>query len=257
MKRSALPLVRGLPGRIRRWRSPSSRIASLVVVGDVAGAVVAHHCSHLHASLGKPGERPVQEADRAAGGEVVEHLGVGKSGVIVDHHVHVLPARDPSPTPLLAGLLLRGTASRHPVSRAADPAERLDVDMHQLARVAPLVAVGWLRRLQPRALAKPDPFQPDRDGGKRQRKDLGDLGRRHPQTSQRLDHPTRSSESRLGLRLGRDERSSSSRSPRGSGASHLQAVRWLQPAASAASASVHPSSSTRRQINLRLLGQVR
>jgi hypothetical protein len=38
---------------------------------------------------------------------------------------------------------------------------------------------------------------------------------------------------------------------------YVAAVRSLQPAASAARASVHPCSSTRAQINRRLLGQVR
>src|SRR5262249_61334197 len=39
--------------------------------------------------------------------------------------------------------------------------------------------------------------------------------------------------------------------------SHFAAVRSLQPAASAAAATVHPSCNTRRQIKPRLLGQVR
>ena len=61
---------------------------------------------------------------------------------------------------------------------------------------------------------------------------------------------------RRGLRLGREERSSSARSPSLKRRVHLAAVRTLQPAASAARCSVQPSSSTRRQIRRRLFGQV-
>jgi hypothetical protein len=60
--------------------------------------------------------------------------------------------------------------------------------MHELARVASFVTVGRLGRLKPRALAEPDPLQPQRHGGERQIKDLGDLGRRRPQTSKRCNH---------------------------------------------------------------------
>jgi len=68
---------------------------------------------------------------------------------------------------------------------------------------------------------------------------------------------TRCSGNREGLRLGREQRSSSRSSPSLNRFSHFAAVRVLQPAASAARANDQPSSSTRRQINARLLGQVR
>ena len=44
-------------------------------------------------------------------------------------------------------------------ARAGMPAEFLDVDVQQLAGVAALVAVGWLGRLQLRALAQSDPVR--------------------------------------------------------------------------------------------------
>jgi len=61
-------------------------------VGDVAGAVVAHHGLHADTAVGKPDEGAVQEGDRAGGGEVVEYLCVGEAGAVVDHHVQVLEA---------------------------------------------------------------------------------------------------------------------------------------------------------------------
>jgi hypothetical protein len=64
-----------------------------ICVGDVAGAVVGHHCAHAHAAPGKPGDCAPQEGDRTRGGQVVEDLGVRESGVVVDHHVQVLVAR--------------------------------------------------------------------------------------------------------------------------------------------------------------------
>ena len=68
---------------------------------------------------------------------------------------------------------------------------------------------------------------------------------------------TRRRGKREGLRRGRDDRSSNKRSPSRNRRTHFAAVRPLQPAASAACCSGHPSTSTRRQINKRLLGQVR
>jgi len=63
---------------------------------------------------------------------------------------------------------------------ATNATEHLDVDMDELARVATLVAVGRLRRLEPGALAQADALQPEGDGRERQMEDLCDLGRRHP-----------------------------------------------------------------------------
>src|SRR5205085_10837611 len=62
---------------------------------------------------------------------------------------------------------------------------------------------------------------------------------------------------REGLRRGREERSSNRGSHSRKRRTHFAAGRALQPAASAACRSVHPSSSTRRQISRRILGQVR
>ena len=63
-----------------------------VTVGGVTGAVVGHDRADGDSALGKPGDGATQERDRAAGGEIVEHLSVGEPGVVVDDDVYVLAA---------------------------------------------------------------------------------------------------------------------------------------------------------------------
>ena len=56
---------------------------------------------------------------------------------------------DTAPATLPARLLLTGAAARNPVSGAANPAQLLDVDVDELARMAALVPVRRLRWLKP------------------------------------------------------------------------------------------------------------
>jgi hypothetical protein len=133
----------------------------------------------------------------------------------------------------------------------------LDVDVEELARARVLVAVRRLERLEPRALAEADPLQDRGDGRERHRQDRGDLGGRHPQPPQQLDRPHP-----LGGRPPRDPSRgrgtiAQTSSPLGPIAGHLNAVRSLTPAASAAAATVHPCSHTRWAINKRECTQVR
>jgi hypothetical protein len=51
----------------------------------------------------------------------------------------------------------------HAVARQPDLAELLHIDMQELARLATLIAVRWLERLQARALAETDPREHGRD----------------------------------------------------------------------------------------------
>jgi hypothetical protein len=102
----------------------------------------------------------VQERNSVTGGQCRQDLRIGEARVVVDHHVDVLVARLP---PLAASdpraAVLTAAVADHAVACAAlgDAPERLDVDVDELAGVAPLVAVGRLRRLEPGALAEPDP----------------------------------------------------------------------------------------------------
>src|SRR5207253_8877175 len=89
--------------------------------------------------------------------------------------------------------LLAGTATEHAMAGTTHPPELFDVDVDELARMAALVAVERLGRLETRALAKPDPLQPQRDSRERDPEHLGDLRCGHPQATQPLDrmHPLR------------------------------------------------------------------
>src|SRR5439155_5851038 len=106
-------------------------------VGGVAGAVVAHDRLHRYAPFGKPGYAALEEGDRAGRGQIVEHLGVGEAGAVVDDHVQVLvagqalhPAFDP-PRVLAAAVAEHAVAG----AQGRDPAELFDVDVDELARM--------------------------------------------------------------------------------------------------------------------------
>jgi hypothetical protein len=89
----------------------------------------------------------------------------------VDAYVHVLPADGEAANAGAVSNPAKVVGTSHSVSDeslprpAVDPAELLDVDVHELARVAALVAVRGFRRLQARELAQPDPRKHRRDGG--------------------------------------------------------------------------------------------
>jgi len=61
---------------------------------------------------------------------------------------------------------------------ALDPAELLDVDVHELAGSRALIAHAWLAS-DPSQPAHPDPGQDPGDGRERHRERLGDLGAGH------------------------------------------------------------------------------
>src|SRR5262245_45493492 len=88
-----------------------------VVAGDVAGAVVAHQCPRLDAAFGKPRQGAFEEVDRAGGGQVVEQLGVGKTGMVIDHHMQVLvPGLAGAPAVEMTRILTPALAdTEHPV----------------------------------------------------------------------------------------------------------------------------------------------
>ena len=157
--------------------------------GAVAGAVVGHHGLDVDAVADVEGDRPLQETDGGGGLLVVEDFDVGQAGGVVDADVHVLPADELS---VAAGRVTSARAALQrsiavdAVSGAAfgDPSELFDIDVQQLAGVAALVAVRWLGRLQPAALAKPHAQQQRRDRRGRHPETERDLGARHPQLAQ-------------------------------------------------------------------------
>src|SRR5207244_12298891 len=127
--------------------------------------------------------------------------GIGHAGVVVDHHVDVLEARDAAllaPGPLALAVPNDAMAG----AKARDPPERLDVDVDELAGMAALIAIGRLRRVEPGTLAESDPLEPTRHRRERQRQDLSDLGGGHAQLAQRADRfdPRRRQLARRALR---------------------------------------------------------
>src|SRR5438270_8711120 len=135
-------------------------------VTTIDGSFVAHDRLDAHAAFGKPGDCATEEGDRAGCRQLVEHLGVGEPGVVVDHHVQVLEAGRADHPSLDAAVVLTAAVAEHAVPGAPnrDPAELLDVDVDELPRVAALVPVGRLERLQPGAPPQSEPPQPQRDG---------------------------------------------------------------------------------------------
>ena len=124
----------------------------------VAGAVVGHHPLDPDPGVAEVGDRAAEEADRGRCLLVLEHLNVGQAGSVVDGDVHVLPA-DPAASAAAVAV--------DAVPGPADPTQLLHVDMEELARPLPLIAVGRLRRLQAGEPAEPDPSQDRRDGRER------------------------------------------------------------------------------------------
>ena len=96
-----------------------------------AAAVVGEDAFDADAVLVVEGAAFVDEADRASGGFVGVDRGVCQAAVVVDADKQVLPAGFPA----CSAAAVAGDA----VAGLDDPAEFLDVDVHQLARPVALV----------------------------------------------------------------------------------------------------------------------
>jgi len=118
---------------------------------SVAGAVIAHHGVDADATVGIPGDCPPQKCDCGVGCELVEHFGVGQSGVVVDHHVQKLVAGDLAPGSLDPTSVLAARLAEHamPRTKSRDAAELFDVGVDALTGMPALVAVGRFGWLQP------------------------------------------------------------------------------------------------------------
>src|SRR5258708_18138243 len=112
--------------------------------GFVAGAVVGHDAHDLDAEACVIGEGGLEEGRGALLPLIGHHFGNGDAGRVVDADVDELPAEPfAAPAPIALASAIAGDA----VSEAIDPAELLDVDVDELARVLPLVATHRLGRL--------------------------------------------------------------------------------------------------------------
>src|SRR5215212_6949881 len=112
----------------------------------IAGAVIREDALDADAEAAEEGDRAAEEAGRGRALLVGEHLDVGEPGGVVDGDVDELPTDPAAPRSAVAVDAVAGTA---------DLAQLLDVDVNELARTRPLVAVGPLVRLQPRQPAQP------------------------------------------------------------------------------------------------------
>jgi len=108
-------------------------------MGAVRRAVVGHHAGHANPAGGEVAERARQEARGDRLRLIGQNLGVGEARAVVDRHVHGLPADAAH-----AGSPVAVDA----VPGAADLAQLFDVQVQQVARGGPLVALGRLRRVE-------------------------------------------------------------------------------------------------------------
>jgi hypothetical protein len=142
-----------------------------------------------------------------------------------------------------------------PLPHDEDERPRRDVDVQQLAGPALLVAIGRLRWPEPGEPAEPDPGEDPRHRRERhpqRQRDLLAAEAQPPEAGDRLQ-PLLGRAVRL--TLGGRRAIGKARLPLGAVAStHLQQVRSLTPAASAASPSDHSTSTTRRHITSRPFG---
>jgi hypothetical protein len=105
--------------------------------GAVGGAVVGQHALDDDAVAREEGSGAAQEGDGGGRFLVTKHLGVGESAVVVDRDVDVFPADGRAAMPVFVGegWLVVVAAAADPFPGATlDPAELLDVDVHELAR---------------------------------------------------------------------------------------------------------------------------
>jgi hypothetical protein len=90
-----------------------------------------------------------KESDRGDRVLALEHLDVGQPGVIIHADVDELPAGQAALEAGDAVAALQSSRSGHAMASGEDPAELLDVDVHQLAGATTLLAVRRLRRREP------------------------------------------------------------------------------------------------------------
>jgi hypothetical protein len=109
---------------------------------DVAAAVVGHDFVHRDGALGEPGQRTAQESNSGLFGLVVEDLDVGESAAVVHGDVNELPTSTDLSSP--AGRVAPGDA----VAGPAEPAQLLDVEVHELSRTPSLITVRRLGRVE-------------------------------------------------------------------------------------------------------------
>ena len=157
---------------------------------DIGGTVVGHEPLDPDPVAGVESGGATQEADRRRRLLIGQHLGVGEAAVVVDRDVHELPA-DRQPAAALEvdarGVVVLAQAVPDALAGAAlEPAQPLDIDVHELARPRAFVPHG---RLEPDPAEPADAAAAENHRHRRQRhpQRLGDLGGGEAQPAQRHD----------------------------------------------------------------------
>src|SRR3954462_8909316 len=101
MKRSALPLAWRVRPRATVLQ-PEGHARRADRPRDVAAAVVTEHAPQRDAARREPGDRPLQKGGTGGAELVGEHFHVGDAAVVIDGHVHVLPADATGRAPAVA-----------------------------------------------------------------------------------------------------------------------------------------------------------
>jgi hypothetical protein len=107
----------------RRWRAAPGRHSP---------AVVAHHATDAYAPRLQRCDGAPQKRRTGSAELVRQDFDIRHAAVIIDGHVHVLPAnarRGPS------------AIAVDPVADLADASQRFDIDVEEVARAGPLVAL--------------------------------------------------------------------------------------------------------------------
>ena len=163
MKRSALPLVRGVKGRVYRWQKYG---------------VVGQHAADLDAEMLVVGERGGEKRGGAGGRLVGVDLGEGHAGMVIHADMDVFPAGAWTGVAAVVGNAVAG---------AAKPAEFLDIEVQQVAGMRMFVAANGRRRVEGGQSLESGAAEDATDGGGRHMHRGGDVGATPAAPAQRHD----------------------------------------------------------------------
>ena len=115
----------------------------------VGRAVVAHDLVDLDAAFGEPCDGTFNEPDRGRSFLVCEDFDVREAGGVIDSR----RARASQPA---RNVRRPGPRPAHTMPGTVEPAEFLDVEVHELAGMTTAITIRWFRRAQ-----FPQPVQPE------------------------------------------------------------------------------------------------
>ena len=204
MKRSALPLVRGVKGRVYRWRRPAVRQRALKAREREHPPGVGQHAADLDAEMLVVGERGGEKRGGTGGRLVGVDLGEGHAGMVIHADMDVFPAGAWTGVAAVVG---------HVVAGAAKPAEFLDIEVQQVAGMRMFVAANGRRRVAGGQSLESGAAEDATDGGGRHMYRGGDVGATPAAPAQRHDLGRDRRRQCRGWRCGRELRSRNPSAP--------------------------------------------